>query len=136
MHQSVANRNIQLDAALAELDHGYIKVYTGARPATPETAASGTLLATIRLGTGGANGAFLAASSASAIAIPVSSNETNAPASGTAGYARLLKTDGTTAVYDCSVGLSGAEVNLDKVVITAMDHVNLVSLVIAIAAGS
>lgn len=136
MHQSVANRNIQIDAALAELDHGYIKVYTGSRPATPETAASGTLLATIRLGTGGTNGAFLAASGASAIAIPVSSNETNAPNTGVAGYARLLKTDGATAVYDCTVGLSGAEVNLDKVNITATDPVNLVSLVIDLPQGS
>jgi hypothetical protein len=69
---------------------GTIKIYTGTQPATPATAASGTLLVTITLSAT----AFGAASGGSAsLADPAS---VNAVATGTAGWARFA--DGAGAV--------------------------------------
>lgn len=43
----IAANKAKLDAMLAALDGGTIEVRTGAQPATPATAATGTLLATL-----------------------------------------------------------------------------------------
>jgi hypothetical protein len=43
---SAANRNAALDARVARLNGGYLRVYSGTRPANPDTAGAGqTLLA-------------------------------------------------------------------------------------------
>lgn len=75
-----------------------IKIYTGGKPATPETAPTGTLLVTIPI-----SGAFTAAGNVITAADPASA----APAAaGTAGYFRLA-TSGGTAILDGEVGTTG-----------------------------
>ena len=86
-------RNAKVDAAVDLLDvggAGSIKIYTGSQPATPATAASGTLLATITL----ANPAFGSSSAGSAALTDPAS--VNAVATGTAGWARFADGAGTT----------------------------------------
>lgn len=97
-------RNAKVDAAVDLLDAGAgagtIKIYSGSQPATPATAASGTLLVTITL----ADPAFGAASSGSASLTDPAS--VNAVATDTAGWARFADSDGTTR-FDGHVTATG-----------------------------
>ena len=96
-------RNAKVDAAVDKLDvggAGSIKIYTGSQPATPATAASGTLLATVTL----PNPAFGSSSGGSASMNDPAS--VNASATGTAGWARFA--DGAGAVcFDGDVTATG-----------------------------
>lgn len=76
-----------------------IEVRTGSKPATPETAATGTLLATVAVsGSFSATGGTLTAADLAVVTIA---------ASGTAGYFRV-KTSGGTAILDGTVtGMGG-----------------------------
>jgi deoxyribose-phosphate aldolase len=75
-----------------------IKIYSGSKPATPETAATGTLLVTIAIsGSFTSSGGVLTASDPAAAA---------PAASGTAGYFRLA-TSGGTAIIDGTVTATG-----------------------------
>lgn len=85
-----------------------LEVRTGAAPATPETAATGTLLATVTIGswTGTSDGSGnITAPNPAAVTIA---------ATGTAGHFRL-KTSGGTALLDGSIGgpSSGEDLILD-----------------------
>jgi hypothetical protein len=75
-----------------------IEIRSGSKPATPETAASGTLLATVAI-----SGSFTASGGSITAADPAS---VTVAASGTAGYFRL-KTSGGTAKIDGTVTASG-----------------------------
>jgi len=104
------------------LASGLIRIYTGTQPATPETAASGTLLATLTLAsTAGSvsNGVWTAGTIA---------GDTSADATGTAGWFRCLQSNGTTAEFDGAVSTTGAELNLNSVSIVAGGAVNITSL--------
>lgn len=69
---------------------GRINIYTGAKPADPDLAATGTLLATLTLATD----AFGAASSGT-VTFGTITSDTSADASGTAGWARIYNNDET-----------------------------------------
>jgi hypothetical protein len=99
-----------LDAWAARLNTGYVRVYTGARPANTATAASGTLLAELRFGAT----AFGAASGRTITANAIT-EEDSTLASGTAGWFRLLQSDGTTAEMDGECGASGSGKELEFV---------------------
>jgi len=77
---------------------GTLKIYSGAQPATPGTAASGTLLATVTLG------AWSAASAGTASGADPAS--VTAAATGTAGWFRAASSGGT-AVFDGDVTATG-----------------------------
>jgi hypothetical protein len=95
---SVANRNAQLAAFAARLNNGYLRIYSGTQPATPETAAAGTLLAEHRF----AATAFSTPDEGIALANPI--DEEVALADGEATWFRALQSDGVTAELDGSVG--------------------------------
>lgn len=100
---------------------GRINVYTGTQPATADTAASGTLLGTLTL----SSDAFAAAASR-AIAINSVTSDTNADASGTAGYVRFYRT-GDTAPGSAGNGTTdrrldlaiGTDISIDNSAIVA-----------------
>lgn len=97
-------RNASTDAVVDLIDAGSgagtIQVRTGSQPASAQDAASGTLLATITLG----DPAFGASSVGVATATdPVS---VNASSAGTAGWFRVLDSDGAT-VFDGNVTVTG-----------------------------
>jgi hypothetical protein len=108
------------DAVCANLNNGYLRLYSGSQPATADTAPSGTLLAELRFG----NPAFGAAVNGVSTANPITA-DTSADASGTAGWFRALKSDGTTAVFDGTVGTSGSDLNLNSVAISAGAEVSV-----------
>lgn len=94
-----------------------IEIRSGTKPATPETAASGTLLATVAISgsfTSATNGTLTAADPASV----------TVAATGTAGHFRLKKSGGT-AVLDGTVGTSGADMNLSSTSLIAGGTVDL-----------
>lgn len=102
MKTSIVARNAAVDALVALANNGFVKVYTGSEPATPETAASGTLLATATFGAS----AFGASASGTATAAAISP-DTSIDATGTAGYFRVLKSDATTVLWQGTVTATG-----------------------------
>lgn len=103
--------SLAADTVAALLNTGYLKIYDGTQAATADTSIGAqVLLATLRFN----STAFGSASSGVATANAITS-DTDAAATGTATWARLLKSDGTTVVMDCSVGTSGADINLATV---------------------
>lgn len=93
-----------------------IEIRSGSKPATPETAVTGTLLATVAI-----SGSFTSSGGALTAADPAS---VTVAASGTAGYFRV-KTSGGTAKIDGTVGTSGADMNLSTVSLVAGGTVDL-----------
>ena len=77
---------------------GSIQIRSGAKPATPETAASGTLLVTIPI-----SGNFTSTGGVLTAADPAAANPA---AAGTAGHFRLA-TSGGTAILDGTVTATG-----------------------------
>lgn len=116
-------RNAALTAITSLANGGSIKVYTGSQPATANTAASGTLLATFTL----PSPAFETASAGSQDIDANPDLTATAAATGTAGWARVYKADGTSAVFDGSVGTSGADFLIVSTSITSGQTVNLLS---------
>jgi hypothetical protein len=99
---SIVARNATLNGASGItplLNSGFVKLYTGTQPATPDTALSGnTLLVSLAL----SSTAFGSPSSGSASANSIASN--TCIASGLATFARWFASNGTTAHMDCTVG--------------------------------
>ncbi len=95
-----------------------IEIRSGTKPATPETAASGTLLATVTI-----SGSFTSTGGVLTAADPASV----APAaSGTAGHFRLKKSGGT-AVLDGTVTATGGggDMQLGSTTITTGVNIDL-----------
>jgi len=108
MKLSTAARNAIMDSITTTMGNaGKLRVYTGSAPAAPSDAATGTLLSEHTTGTP------FAPSASAGVLSPTLPSNVNASATGTAGYWRLYKSDGTTCVAQGSVGTSGAEINFN-----------------------
>jgi hypothetical protein len=102
LYLSTTFRNAACDAIVDLLDLGTIKFYTGTLPTTVPSDLSGyTLLGVATFG----SPAFGAAASGTAAANAIT-GDTAANATGTCGWARIEKTDGTDA-FDCDVTATG-----------------------------
>lgn len=107
--------NAAADAVCALANSGKLRIYDGAQPATADTAiTTQTLLAELTLNAT----AFGAASAGVATANAITS-DASADATGTASWFRVLKSDGTTVLFDGSVGTSGCNLNLNTTSIVA-----------------
>lgn len=99
-------RNAMIDAVKAAIDSGSgpgkIRIYTGAQPATPATAASGTLLVEIPFN----DPSFEASASGSTSADVTPEVSGVAVATGTAGWFRILDSN-SNAHIDGSVTATG-----------------------------
>jgi len=110
---ATALRNARLDAITTFVGNaGKLRIYNGTQPATGGTAT--TLLAELTLASPMAAGASSGVLTFSAITA-----DSAADATGTATWARVVKSDGTTFCFDCTVGTSGADINLNTVSIVA-----------------
>lgn len=103
--------NVEVAALAAELDGGFLDIYSGSQPANANSGIGGaTLLASLQFGTP----AF-----GSPIAGVVASNpitdDGDAPASGLATWYRCYKADHVSVVQDGSVGTVGCNLNLTDV---------------------
>lgn len=111
MSYSTELRNAKLDANTTIVGNaGKLEIYAGTKPSTG--GAEGTLLATFTLGSP------FAPAASGGVQSPTLPSPTTGVANGTAGWARVTKADGTTAVMDLTVGTSGAQVNLNTLAIT------------------
>lgn len=99
----------------ALLNGGYLRIYDGTKPTQGDTAiTTQVLLAELTFG----SPAFGSPSGGTITANAITS-DTSANASGTATWFRAFKSDGTTAVLDGTVGVSGCDLNLATDVIGA-----------------
>lgn len=105
-------RNAGLDAALALVNGGKLRIYDGTQPTDADTALGAqNLLSTLLLNAT----AFAAASGGIATANAIAS-DTNAAATGTASWGSLLNSSNIRKL-DFSVGTSGADLNFNSVAI-------------------
>lgn len=124
-----AGVNAEADAVGALFNSGYLRIYDGTQPATADTAiTTQNLLAELRFG----STAFASASGGSITANTISP-ATFALASGTATWARCLKSDGTTPLMDESVGTSNSNIIFDNVTIVSGQLVAVNSFVHTVA---
>lgn len=124
-HISQAAWNAALNAACALLNSGTMNIYSGTQPATPDTALSGnTLLATLTFSATAFGNASAGVATANSITAGTAGN------TGTATFARCLSS-GAAAVLDCSVGTSGADINLNDVAITSGGTVSVTSYTVS-----
>lgn len=121
---STATANDMADALDAYMGNaGKIIIYSGTEPATANTALSGnTVLATF---TGGSP--VFGAASGGIITLSGTPLTVAASATGTATFFRAFKTDGTTVVFQGTVGTSGQQLNLNTTSITSGVNVTITS---------
>lgn len=120
MGYSVELRNAKLVANTAVIGNaGKLEIYAGTMPATggPE----GTLLAAFTLGSP------FAPAPVNGVQSPTIPAATTGVANGTAGWARVTKADGITAVMDLTVGTSAAQINLNTLTISTGANVSVTS---------
>ena len=97
-----------LNAIKTDIDSGAaagkLLIYSGTIPATPETAATGTLLAELPLSY--PMGSITGSGSSLALTFAAITQDSSANATGVAGYARVVTSSGTS-IYDCDVSTTG-----------------------------
>jgi hypothetical protein len=123
--------NAEANAVGDALNSGYIRIYDGSQPATADTAVGAqTLLAELRF----AADAFGAASGGVITANAIT-DDSSANATGTAAWARILASNGTTVWFDGSVGTSNANVILNTTSIVSGAVVSCSSLTFTVSKG-
>lgn len=129
---AVARRNELLDALTDNCNSGQLRIYSGTRPTNADTALSGnTLLAQLTLNATSAASAASGVWTANAI-----TSDSSADATGTATFARLMQSDGSTVIADFSVGTSGTEVVLNTTSIVSGAVVSCSSFTITFGVGA
>lgn len=112
---STAVRNAMLDAIeTATGTTAIMRIRTGAAPATPATADTGTVLATLTLPTD-----WMAAASGGTKALLGTWQDASADATGTAAHFRIYDSAGTTCHLQGTVGTSASDLIVDSVSFTA-----------------
>lgn len=122
---SVAVRNARLDAIETSIGASAImEIRSGSAPATCATANSGTVLATIALGSD-----WMAAASAGAKAKSGTWTDATADATGTAAHFRIFASDGTTCGLQGTVTATGGggDLTLDNTSIASGQAVTISS---------
>lgn len=116
--------NTQADAWSALLNNGYLRIYDGTQPADASVAVSTqVLLSTLRF-----NATAAPAAVSGLVTFNAMTSDTDAAASGTPTWFRAFKSDGTTVVYDGSVGTSNANLILGAATIAQHQTVSVTSL--------
>lgn len=124
-------RNAMLDAITAQAGaSALVNIYSGTKPTNANTALSGnTLLASLTCGA-----TFAAAASNGTLTLNAITQDSSADATGTAVFFRVLKSDGTTVVWQGDVGTSGSDLNLNTTSIAAGGPVSVSSWTLSIPA--
>lgn len=124
LQESTTTQNAMVDALTTLANSGYLRIYDTPQPADANTAiTTQTLLAELRFGATAFGSATSGTATANAITADSSANNT-----GTAAWFRVLKSDGTTVLWDGSVGTSGADLNLNTTSIVSGATVSISSL--------
>lgn len=139
MRVAVARRGAALDTFISSANSGILRIYdnTAARPANADTAIPGgsVILAELTM-----NATSFPASSGGVLTANAITQDSSANASGTALYARLFQSNGTTAIADFGVTTSspsdGSELQFPTLVIAAGQAVSATSLTITFGVGA
>lgn len=122
-----------VDAGCALANAGKLRIYTGSQPTDANTAIGAQTL----LGEFTMNATAFAASVASgtaptrsAVATANTIADITASGTGTAAWFRLLKSDGTTVLFDGTVGTSGCDLNLTDITITTGETMSVTSFTV------
>lgn len=92
-----------------------LRIYDGTQATNPNTAiGSQVLLAELTC-----NATFAPSASGGVLTLNAITSDSSANATGTASWFRLLKSDGTTAVLDGTVGTSGSDLNINSTAISS-----------------
>jgi len=109
--------NAAANAVTVLLNSGYLDLFDGTQPTDADTAIGAQVkLAHIPLSAAAFGTAVAGVATANAIV-----SNSAAVATGTATWFRAYRSNGTTAVFDGSVGTSGCNVNLSTVALTVGD---------------
>ncbi len=123
--------NAQADALSDLLDNGYLRIYDGTQPANANTAiTTQVLLAELRF-----NATASPAASGGVLTMNSITQDSSANATGTATWFRALKSDGSTVVFDGSVGAASCDLNLGSTSITSGASVAVTSMTYTVSAG-
>jgi len=123
--------NAQADALSDLLDNGYLRIYDGTQPANANTAiTTQVLLAELRF-----NATAAPAASSGVLTMNSITQDSSANNTGTATWFHALKSDGSTVVFDGSVGTSGCDLNLGSTSITSGASVAVTSMTFTVSAG-
>jgi hypothetical protein len=123
--------NAEADAVAGLLDDGYLRIYDGTQPTNADTAVGAqVLLAELRF-----NATAFGAAAAGVATANAFTQDASANATGTATWFRALQSDGTTVMFDGSVGTSGANLNLNSVSIVAGVAVNVTGFTFTASKG-
>lgn len=123
--------NAQADALSDLMDNGYLRIYDGTQPANANTAiTSQVLLAELRF-----NATAAPAASGGVLTMNSITQDSSANNTGTATWFRALKSDGSTAVFDGSVGTASCDLNLGSTSITSGASVAVTSMTYTVSAG-
>ncbi|MEW8418204.1 MAG: hypothetical protein AB2669_21400 [Candidatus Thiodiazotropha endolucinida] len=121
-----ASQQAAMDAVVDLIDGGAgagtIQIRSGTQPADANSAATGTLLATLTF----SDPAFGATNTSGVATASAITDDTSADATGTAAWARVLDSN-SNVIFDCDVGTSGATINLNTTSITAGGTVSITS---------
>ena len=125
---STTVRNAMLDAITTAAGNGCIlRIYDNTspgRPASPATAVTTqVVLAELTCGT-----PFAGSASAGVLTLSSITQDSSANNSGTATWFRIFKSDGTTAVADGNIALSGSDLNMSPLSITSGQPVQVTSV--------
>lgn len=123
--------NVEANALAAELNNGYLRIYDGSQPTNADTAVGGqTLLAELRF-----NATAFGAASAGVITANALTADSAANATGTAAWFRALKSDGTSSIWDGTVGTSSADLVLNSTAIQSGAQVTVTALTLTLSKG-
>lgn len=128
---STTVRNAMLDAITTQAGaSALVRIYSGTKPTNANTALSGnTLLAELTCGS-----TFAPAASSGTLTLNAITQDASADATGTATFFRVLKSDGTTVVWQGDVGTSGSDLNLNTTSIASGGPVSVSSWTLSIPA--
>lgn len=100
---AVARRNEMLSALIDNANNGKLRIYSGAEPATADTALSGnTQLAELTM-----NAVSFGAPANGVMTANAITSDPSADAAGTAAFFRVYESDGSTVVYQGTVTATG-----------------------------
>ncbi len=123
--------DVTSDALTNEFDNGYLRIYDGTQAADADTAVGAqVLLAELRFPTPAEASSTNGVTTFGTMVADAAANAT-----GTASWFRALKADGTTALWDGSVGTSGATLNLNSIAISSGAEVDVTSLTLTLNKG-
>lgn len=128
-----ANRNRSADATCVRANGGRLRIYGGTVPANADTAlvAGNVLAADLGMAATAFGAAVNGVATAAAIAADTAADNSVNPVT----FFRVTEPDGTTVVFQGTVGTSGAELNLSSTNVVAGGNVSVSQLTYTQAGG-